>query len=585
MIALQRVTSSSLQAALRASRVVLNEHWTLYLASVCAGSNSVGRSSHLRGALLPGAASWADPELADHLTFLSRAVATVSDADADAEAAQRQLNALARHRTGDVSDEQEGHLATMLATVQRALPVLSTFAPAASSEVQQQLEGMRHAMDRSIAGGLAGLEQQLEQLAVKQSETQAVLTELNGKMALREVAIGGLGGLPAGERELVERYDAAVKREERWLLDNTIMACPGTSVPFAVGGDAEPTLMPGCNCTVSRSAAEVYLQEERCGVCNLYVARVRADGAARELRPDRVALQFLDDYENKRLPVIPKFDIGSDFVVGEGGEKGTRYGSEGIVRFGTLRGARVAVKTVEFAQPDASLRQWRCRRHVLLNSVCTQHRAAQASRHVCDVIGLCWEDNCAHIAMPLYKLTLEAHVDANAKHGMPAHLVLGLCCALTRAVYSVHECGILHCDINPSNVLMAEDGTPRLTDFGLSHVDRGGLKTRTSMGHTMLYAAPEQAATNGRVNRATDIHALGRTLAFAATGIKPSHEGQKMPEEPAELKEQLELMTGDEETRRQINLLHALTKFEMLLKQYGPIPVRSLIPSMIGSLT
>lgn len=234
-------------------------------------------------------------------------------------------------------------------------------------------------------------------------------------------------------------------------------------------------------------------------------------------------------------------------------------------------GQRVAVKTVTFAKRDATAWQWRCHRHVLLNSICAQQCAARASEHVCEVVGLCWEDMRAHIAMPLHE-ALDEHVASAANRGMPLHRVLELSCHLTRAVYKVHNCGILHCDINPGNVLLAEDGTPRLTDFGLAHINRNGFKTRTSIGHTLLYAPPEQVS--GRVNKASDIYALGRTLAFAATGVKPSLEGQKMPREPAELRRLLELLTSDEKTRQEINLVQVIGGFERLLLTHGPVPVR-----------
>eukprot|EP00892_Ulva_mutabilis_P001420 jgi/Ulvmu1/11279/UM073_0051.1 len=173
--------------------------------------------------------------------------------------------------------------------------------------------------------------------------------------------------------------------------------------------------------------------------------------------------------------------------------------------------------------------------------------------------------------MPRYQLTLEDHVQNNATRGMPLHRVLELCSVLTRAVHDVHEWGILHCDINPSNVLLADDGMPLLIDFGLSHINRNGLKTRTAIGHTLQYAPPEQVA--GRVNAASDIYALGRTLAYAATGSKPSHSGQKLPKEPSELKEQLEAMMGTEEVRKAIRLPQVIAVLEDMVKRHGPTPV------------
>ena len=470
--------------------------------------------------------------------------------------------------------------------VQRQLSVPTdafTCTPSApsGSGLLKHLEAMREAMVASMSSGVAVLQSQLQEIVLHVSEqneaiahgNEKVLSEMKG---VREVCMAMAYGVKAPlkpeDRELLDRFSAGVEKEEQCVFDQNIMACPITRLPFKPGCDREPTLVPGCHCTVSRAVAEMFQEEGQCGVCQEAVP----DPDEEELRPDRVALRFLDDLNNNRLPAIRKFDVEHDFR--EEGERGMRHGMEGVVRFGMLRGEPVAVKTVDFATTDASQRQWRCRRHVLLNSICTQHRAARASEFVCDVVGLCWGKSCAHIAMPVFTCTLEDHVQRDATRGMPVHRVLELCCALTRAVHDVHACGIMHCDINPANVLLAEDGTPRLIDFGLSHVARDGLKTRTSMGFTLQYA-PKEQSEGGRVNEASDVYALGRTLAYAATGMRPSRRGQRMPTEPPELAKELLAMTDSEEKRKAVRLVQVIATFEGLLAKYGPTPVCSQGPA------
>jgi serine/threonine-protein kinase len=95
---------------------------------------------------------------------------------------------------------------------------------------------------------------------------------------------------------------------------------------------------------------------------------------------------------------------------------------------------------------------------------------------------------------------------------------------LARAIHVAHEHGIIHRDLKPQNVLLTEDGTPKITDFGLAKRldhDSGQTKTGDIMG-TPGYMAPEQAA--GRLQEigpATDIYALGAILYEMLTGRPP----------------------------------------------------------------
>ena len=94
---------------------------------------------------------------------------------------------------------------------------------------------------------------------------------------------------------------------------------------------------------------------------------------------------------------------------------------------------------------------------------------------------------------------------------------LDLADALTRA----HRLGIIHRDLKPSNVLLDENGSPCLTDFGVARVKEGGPLTQTGvvMG-TLDYLSPE--ACNGEtLNEATDIWALGVILYELLTGLRP----------------------------------------------------------------
>jgi tRNA A-37 threonylcarbamoyl transferase component Bud32 len=95
---------------------------------------------------------------------------------------------------------------------------------------------------------------------------------------------------------------------------------------------------------------------------------------------------------------------------------------------------------------------------------------------------------------------------------------------LARAVGHLHRAGIVHRDIKPGNVLVAPDGTPKLTDFGLARLADGDERITASgavMG-TPGFMAPEQAAGRVReVGPAADVWALGAVLYALLTGRPP----------------------------------------------------------------
>lgn len=90
--------------------------------------------------------------------------------------------------------------------------------------------------------------------------------------------------------------------------------------------------------------------------------------------------------------------------------------------------------------------------------------------------------------------------------------------ALTRA----HHLHIIHRDIKPGNVLIADDGTPRLTDFGVAHVaNRERVTDSNSVVGTLDYLAPELFQRGAELDNRADIWAFGVMLFELLTGQKP----------------------------------------------------------------
>jgi len=98
---------------------------------------------------------------------------------------------------------------------------------------------------------------------------------------------------------------------------------------------------------------------------------------------------------------------------------------------------------------------------------------------------------------------------------------------LAEGLATVHDVGVLHRDVKPSNVLM-EGRTPILIDFGLARVADDPRLTHTGwLLGTPGYLAPE-ILHGDDASSASDIHSWAATVAFAGTGQPPFGRGPSM---------------------------------------------------------
>lgn len=103
---------------------------------------------------------------------------------------------------------------------------------------------------------------------------------------------------------------------------------------------------------------------------------------------------------------------------------------------------------------------------------------------------------------------------------LPPAALPGLAHALLSALAHAHARGVLHCDLKPDNIMIAHDGTVKLTDFGVARLmGRSGARARGSS----LYQSPEQAAGREPDGR-SDLYALALVLAECVTGSRAARE-------------------------------------------------------------
>jgi hypothetical protein len=175
-------------------------------------------------------------------------------------------------------------------------------------------------------------------------------------------------------------------------------------------------------------------------------------------------------------------------------------------------GQSVAVKALHpgMAQEENARRR-------LAREVDTMHRVR--SPHVAEVVGADLDGDPPYIVTRYVPgLTLDAVISVG---GPLTGAALGrLAYGLAQALAAVHAAGVVHRDLKPGNVMIA-DGEPVVIDFGIAQLVETTRLTLTGMFMgTPGYLAPEviEGKDSGP---GSDVHSWGATVAFAATGRPP----------------------------------------------------------------
>ncbi len=97
---------------------------------------------------------------------------------------------------------------------------------------------------------------------------------------------------------------------------------------------------------------------------------------------------------------------------------------------------------------------------------------------------------------------------------------------LLNAINHAHKSGVIHRDIKPNNILLCEDGTVKVMDFGLAKLiqEHGEQTTMTQTAGTLYYMSPEQIKGT-KIDNRSDIYAIGMTVFEMLTGRTPFEKG------------------------------------------------------------
>ncbi|HJZ75199.1 MAG TPA: tetratricopeptide repeat protein [Vicinamibacterales bacterium] len=150
-------------------------------------------------------------------------------------------------------------------------------------------------------------------------------------------------------------------------------------------------------------------------------------------------------------------------------------------------------------------------------------RAAAALDHpnVCTIYEIGeTEDGQLFMAMPLYEgETLEARL---TRGRLTFDEALPIALQVARALEHAHECGIVHRDVKPSNIVVLPNGAAKVLDFGIAQIHERSIIDPQKVIGTISYMSPEQASA-GPVDCRSDIWSLGIVIHEMLASARPFH--------------------------------------------------------------
>ncbi len=128
------------------------------------------------------------------------------------------------------------------------------------------------------------------------------------------------------------------------------------------------------------------------------------------------------------------------------------------------------------------------------------------------------EDGLYYIVMELVDgITLKKYIEEKGK--LSVKEAVGISLQIANGLDAAHRNNIVHRDVKPQNILIARDGTAKVSDFGIAKAASSNTITANAMG-SVHYISPEQAR-GGYSDEKSDIYSLGVTMYEMLSGDLP----------------------------------------------------------------
>ena len=148
-----------------------------------------------------------------------------------------------------------------------------------------------------------------------------------------------------------------------------------------------------------------------------------------------------------------------------------------------------------------------------------------ADRYVVQLLDVGWESEPPYYVMEYVENgSLDERLRQHGK--LPAAEATALFREIAVGLMHAHGKGVLHCDLKPANVLLDQDGKPRLADFGQSRLS----SEQTPALGTLFYMAPEQANSQAVPDARWDVYAVGAIFYAMLTGHPPHRHQESVTE-------------------------------------------------------
>jgi beta-lactam-binding protein with PASTA domain/tRNA A-37 threonylcarbamoyl transferase component Bud32 len=152
--------------------------------------------------------------------------------------------------------------------------------------------------------------------------------------------------------------------------------------------------------------------------------------------------------------------------------------------------------------------------------------ARLADPHVVNVFDQGQDDGIAYLVMEyLPGITLRELLREQKR--LSVAQTISIMDATLSGLAAAHRAGIVHRDVKPENILLAEDGRIKIGDFGLARATTANTATGQMLLGTIAYLAPE-LVTRGQADARSDIYALGIMLYEMLVGDQPYKGEQPM---------------------------------------------------------